>query len=439
MSIAPRAIVVMFLLPHLSSAQITGLDAAATPVELHDAIRMAQLNSPQAVQAQGALRNARMASHAAAFAFAPNLNVSASSTWQKGQRIGQSGSLIDFSGPAKSYNDGLSLSMELFDGGRRFFDLASARAGVSAADAGELSTRFLLAQMVKEQYYNILAAREAEAAAKAQVEEATQQLRASTARLQAGAAIRSDSLRSVVLVGSAQLALISAQTDLSNANAALTRIVGSAQLLTAGSAPADEALPPLDLTKLKAITNDGPALMQARSQVQATRADVKSARSSYLPTITANYGRNGNGFDSRYGFSSAFAYASSFRLNFSLPVFNQLQREQNAVRASISANQAEANLRDTELRVQQELTEALGLLRNSQQRVEVQQASVRAAEEDLDIQRQRYELNASSLLDVLESQSQLNQARSGLIGARFDFRIARARLESLLGRDLGSL
>jgi outer membrane protein len=429
----------LFLVPAAATAQITGVEDVARPVSLPDAVRMAQENSPQAALAQGTLRNARLASRAAVFAFAPNLNVSAALTWQKGQRIGQTGSLIDFNGPSKSYTDGMSFSMELFDGGRRFYDLSAARAGVQAADAGTIATRFLIAQSVKEQYYNVLAAREAESAARAQVDEAAQQLRAAAARLQAGAAIRSDSLRSMVLVGNAQLALITAQTDLSNANASLTRLVGSPELVTAADAPADEVLPPLDIARLREIVSNGPSVVQARSQLAAARAETRSARSSYLPTVNITYSRNGNGFDSQYGFASQFAYASSFRFNVSLPVFNQLVREQNAVRASVAQTQAAVNLRDAELRVQQELTAAVGQLRSAQQRVTVQQASVSAAEEDLNIQRQRYDLSASSLLDVLESQSQLNQARTSLIEARFDLRMARARLESLLGRELSQL
>ena len=39
---------------------------------------------------------------------------------------------------------------------------------------------------------------------------------------------------------------------------------------------------------------------------------------------------------------------------------------------------------------------------------------------------QRYALGASTLLDLLTSQSQLNQARAALIQARQDYRIARA-------------
>jgi outer membrane protein len=121
-------------------------------------------------------------------------------------------------------------------------------------------------------------------------------------------------------------------------------------------------------------------------------------------------------------------------MNFSL--LNGLQREENVVRANVAADNAEAQLRDAHLRAQQELTQALGLFRNAGQRVAVQLVSVAATEEDLRLQQQRYALGAASVLDVLTSQSALNQARNSLITARFDQRVARARLEALIGRPL---
>jgi outer membrane protein len=66
----------------------------------------------------------------------------------------------------------------------------------------------------------------------------------------------------------------------------------------------------------------------------------------------------------------------------------------------------------------------------------VQQASIAAAEEDLRVQQQRYALGVSTLLDLLTSQAQLNQARQALIQARLDGRIARAQLSALVGREL---
>jgi outer membrane protein len=52
------------------------------------------------------------------------------------------------------------------------------------------------------------------------------------------------------------------------------------------------------------------------------------------------------------------------------------------------------------------------------------------------VQQQRYALGVSTLLDLLTSQAQLNQARQALIQARLDGRIARAQLSALVGRDL---
>jgi outer membrane protein len=52
------------------------------------------------------------------------------------------------------------------------------------------------------------------------------------------------------------------------------------------------------------------------------------------------------------------------------------------------------------------------------------------------VQQQRYNIGASTLLDLLTSQTALAQAQQALIQARYDYRIARAELEALIGRDL---
>jgi outer membrane protein len=77
-----------------------------------------------------------------------------------------------------------------------------------------------------------------------------------------------------------------------------------------------------------------------------------------------------------------------------------------------------------------------GLDHRTLERIQIQQASVDAAEEDLRVQQQRYALGASTLLDLLTSQTTLNQARAALISARYDYRVAKAQLETLVGREL---
>ena len=426
----------LLLTPAALAAQVPA-DSGARPISLDEAVRLGQRNAPQAVQARGQLRTSRAGVRSSYSAFLPNVNLSMASSWQQGQRIGPQGNLIDFTGPPKSYNNGISLNMEVFDGGRRFFDLRAARADVGAAEANDVLQHYQVALNVKQQFFAVLAAREAAEAARSQLQQAEQQLRVAAARVSAGAATKSDSLRSVVQVGNARLALLTAQNNLQVASAALTRLVATPFPVTAAyDSSLDAAVTTPDSAALARFAEEGPGVQQARAQLRAASATAKASRTPYLPTITASFNRGGSGFDSRFGFGDPYAYSNFFRLSATYPLFNQLQREQQVVRASVAEDVAEAALRDARFRAQQELTQYVGVLRTAQQRIEIQEVSVAAAEEDLRVQQQRYTLGASTLLDVLTSQTQLNEARSALIAARYDYRVARAQLEALIGRDL---
>ena len=65
-----------------------------------------------------------------------------------------------------------------------------------------------------------------------------------------------------------------------------------------------------------------------------------------------------------------------------------------------------------------------------------QQVSVRAAEEALRVNQQRYSVGVGTFVDVLTSQQNVIIARQGLISARLNYRNARAQIEATIGRDL---
>ena len=58
------------------------------------------------------------------------------------------------------------------------------------------------------------------------------------------------------------------------------------------------------------------------------------------------------------------------------------------------------------------------------------------AEEDLRITRERYRLSVAIILDVVTSQIALDQARVNLVTSRYDYVIAKAQLEAVVGRTL---
>lgn len=427
----------LIFLPTALAAQASA-DSVAHPISLDEAVKLAQRNSPITVQASGATKSNAASVRTSYMAFIPTIGLSAGASKQSGDRIGQTGQTVPYLVPQYQYNSGLNLSVDLLDGGTRFYRLRTAKANVEASEANETLQEYNVALSVKQQYYAVLAAREMEAAAQAQLDQASEQLKQASAKVAAGAATKSDSLRAIIQVGNAQLSLIQARNNLNIANASLTRLVATPFVVTATPEDSSGTMElTADSTEIAALALRGPAVVQSEASYSAAKANVRSSLSLYVPTVSARFNRGGAGLDKGFGWGNdnyAYSQTMSFSLNF--PFFNQGAREEQIVRSRVAEDVAQATLRDTKLAAQQQLTQYLSAFRSAEQRVQIQIASVAAAEEDLRVQQRRYQLGASTFLDVLNSQVTLNQARAALIQARFDARVAKAQIETLTGKDL---
>src|SRR5215212_1111590 len=192
-----RSAVALLLAPVLLRGQAAD-SLAAKPIPLREALTRAQQNALGAVQARGQVRTAESSVRAARAALFPSLNFTMGQVNQSGDRFDSQGRLVPYLAPQPwTYSTGISSTLNLFDGGRRLGEIRRTRSDVGAAEASEVNQRFNISLQVKTQYYSILAARESEAAARAQLEQAEEQMKASNARTRAGVATLSDSLRSL--------------------------------------------------------------------------------------------------------------------------------------------------------------------------------------------------------------------------------------------------
>ena len=424
------------LAPAMAVAQGTP-GSEGRQIALAEAVRLAQQNAPASVIARGAMRTTAAAARSAYGAFTPTITGTMGGSNTVGQVISPQGVIGPYTGQPWNSSLGITATMPLFTGLSRIYAVRGARADETTADANELAARYNVAFQVKQQYFAALAAKEAVSAAKSQLDAADQQFKASAARVQAGAATKSDSLRSVIAVGNARLALLTARNNVRNANAALTRLVQSAVPVTPIAADtADPVLVTLDSAALLGLAEDGPAVRASKAQLSSSQAAAKAALGSYLPAVSLSYGTTGNNPQQNYSPVGAAAYQNVLRLQLSYVLTNGLVREQGVVNTRVAEENANAQLRDALFLARQNFAQQLGLLRTAEQQIIIQHASVEAADEDLRVQTQRYTLGASTLLDVLTSQTALNQARAALIQARFDYRNAKAQLEQLVGRDL---
>src|SRR6267378_2740645 len=407
--------------------------AAQHEVTLQDAIQRALRVQPGMVQARGDESNAGMQRAAAVGAFLPTVTLNSSAFRQNKSSIVNG---FPVQAGTYQYNTGLNLSVELFDGLRRVQRYRNAAATAAAAEAGYTNQTFQVTLQTKQAFYNALATEELVRVAESQVRRAQRQLEISVDKLHAGSATRSDSLRSTVDYGNARIALLQAQANLATAQANLGRQIGIDQ--PARAVP-DTSLPALpDTSALRGTLRDqAPQIQQAEAQASAARAQVWSARAQYWPRLNVSYGNTRSGItDPRLPFLTSYPERFSWTFGFSWNLFNGFVREQNQVNASVARDNAEARAADTRRFVSAQLTQQLAALATAFEQINIARDNLAAATEDLRVQNERYRVGAATILDLLTSQSALTQAEVNVVQTRFNYLIARAQVEAVLGRTL---
>jgi outer membrane protein TolC len=143
-------------------------DPSFRPITLAEAIRLAKENNISNITAANSVRSSSLQIRSAKAQLYPSLSLSAGQGISAGDRVGQSGTLVPYAS-VWTYNTGLTLSQTLFDAGKSFADVRVAKANVAANEANEITQEFSVSLNVKQQYNAILASKEAEAAARAQL------------------------------------------------------------------------------------------------------------------------------------------------------------------------------------------------------------------------------------------------------------------------------
>src|SRR5216683_4347072 len=410
----------------------TPVAAQHVQITLQEAIQRALQVQPAMVQARGDESNAGVQRLAAIGAFVPTVTLNSSAFRQNSASIVNG---LPAQAGTYTYNTGLSLNVDVFDGLRRLQRYRNAAATAEAANAGYTNQRFQVTLQTKQAFYNALATQELVRVAESQVRRAQQQLQISVDKLHAGSATRSDSLRSTVDYGNARIALLQAQANLATAQANLGRQIGVDQRVRAVP---DSVLPPLpDTSGLhQSVIANTPQVQQADAQARSFGAQVAISRAQYWPTFSVSIGNSYSG--SVAPWTSTQGYASGWRVIFSgqWNLFNGFSREKQLTSAVVARDEAEARAADTRRQVNAQLTQQIAALATAYEKISIAETNVAAATEDLRVQNERYRVGAATILDLLTSQTALTTAEQNLVQVRFDYLIARAQLEAIVGRTL---
>jgi outer membrane protein TolC len=420
----------------LAPLRLAAQDRAIT---LADALKLAQRTQPSVIQAQGQVETSAAQRRSAWGAFLPSLTASSSASdfFSEGaSRIDPlTGQVLSGNTTNRSLNGSLRASVDLFTGFRRGAELKAARAGQTEAEAGLVDAKFAQDLATTNQFFDALSAAQLVGVRESSVRRAEEQLKVSVAKLHAGSATRSDSLRSLVTLGSTQLDLIQAQTDLATAEAGLARLVGETGRIRAlddSSFHQLSAMPDTAALRQEAETKS-PRVQTAVAGANVAAANLSASRAAYWPSLTLGANTSWNGSRAN---DYTFFNQRQLSLSLSWDNFNGFDRELTIAQRHASLDVAEATAADERRAVDASLTQYLAQLDAARATIDITATSVAAATEDLRVQQERYRLGASTIVDVLTSQEALNQAEVDVVNARFGYLRAKAQLEALIGRTL---
>lgn len=410
------------------------LDENATRVTLDRAIDLAIGRSPQMAQSEQAVVNSGESARTAWGAFLPTISSSSSMSIRSSQRFDAATDRV-VSGSSNSYNAGLTAGYTLFQGGRRFSELGRVKSDVRAAEARRDDQRFGVIFQTNTFFFTALRQDELLTVALRRIDQATQSLDMTRAQAQVGEATASDTLRARLELINARQAVLNAETATRAARFALGHQIGvSEPVIPDFEGDIDPRPLALSIDEMLTLAeSQSPSVVASEAARAAAQQAIWATKTAYIPTLSFS-----SGYDWTNQTASFNGGSTSWRLNFNLnyPLFNGFTRESNVVRAQYTARVARLQEDDARLAAHEDADAAIRALETAERSIDIAQDAVAVADEDLRVTRERYRFQVAIILDVITSQVASDQARVDLVNARYDYVLARAELEAILGRGL---
>lgn len=319
------------------------------------------------------------------------------------------------------YNPAVYPARELAAGDLRLQD--ARHSGIRQETAFRVFSRYLAVQKAGARL----------AVAEQAVSDAREHLRIAGVRTRSEVGLRSDELRAKTHLAAAEQQLISARNNHTIASLELGSIIG---LSDGQPAALSEQLPapqPIRQTveelAAAALVNGSEAAV-TRVEEEKAEAGIRLARAAYLPTVNAMTSYQMNSAHTPFGVDND-SWSAGVSLNWQLFDGFRRCREKERARAEHAAasEQSEYVRRETALRVRESYLRSEEMAR----RLDVARNAVNDAEETVRLLGRRFENSLTTMVELLDAQSALNQARADLVDSGADLALARGHVYHAAG------
>ena len=340
---------------------------------------------------------------------------------------------VPFQSPTASAR--LNISETIFDGARSWYSHQSTMNQIHSSQINLKSKNEMVIQSVKSSYYAYLASLELHEVAILSLELAESQLQLVSQQYELQAVSETDLLKAKVRKGQAESQVIqsvqSKQSTLNNIRIAIGYSVWEPLDIIKGDVTLNELIEFED-AKQK-VRNGNSQLEIARIQLEGSSIEWKTQVGVFFPTVyvAASYvASDTEFFDSVTGLVDV---KPSTSLNLSIPIFSKMNNKARLDQLKYGILTAKANKLQLEDQLMKELDDLLITLKTYHQLIPINEEIILSAEMDSNLAQEKYNLGANDILDLLNAQVSLIQAKSELVRLKYSAKIAEAQLETILG------
>ncbi len=261
---------------------------------------------------------------------------------------------------------------------------------------------------------------------------ARENMRLATVRTSTGIGLKSDELRSRTHFATVEQQLITARNDLTLAQMRLTRLIGLPEDKTCEvSGVLDSiAVPDMSDQIINEALLNRVEIKQSHTDIEKSDAALRLAQSEYLPTVGAFASYQLNAKDAPFT-SDNEAWSAGISLKWQ--IFDGFRTNSERRRALSGQSAAREILESTAKEIRYQLKESYIRRTEAGKHLEIAGNVVQDAEETVRLLTKRYENSLATMVELLDAQTALNQARANLVETRAGYALAGGRVYYMTG------
>jgi outer membrane protein TolC len=426
----------------LTSAQGAAPQVAPPTLTLKDALEMAQKNEPQFLSSLSDARVAREDIRQARAAQYPSFGLKSEFINTQGNGVTPTSRYVTNDG-VHVYREWATMHQDLSPGTLTGTGISRATAAEAVAQAKVEIARRGLTVTVTKAYYNLLVAQRKYATAQQALAESQRAATISQELERGGEVAHSDVVKAQLQQNAQMQVLREAQLAMGNARLDLAVLLfrdfdQNFQIVDDLNLAA--ALPPLaDVQAMAAKGN--PDLRVAMNTLRGAETDVKIARQAFLPTLTFDvvYGIEANAIllhstyvaDPTRGPVPTLGYSLDATLTF--PVWDWGARKSKLQQAEFKRGQTRVELSAAQRQILKNLEAAYQEAQTARDERDLLRQAADLASENLRLNNLRYQAGEATILELVDAQNSLVQARNSLDDGEVRYRVGIANLQTMTG------